>query len=146
MSTNILLCVQRTSPFYSFFESPSLYTPSQMVFFKDKFEAWVTLDVPDGARREEYAVEVNEQKKLVTCWIASEMGKVRLLTLSFIYCSCLLTLSDVSGLLEGTNSPIPLCWNPQSRWQTVDVRQASRSAFQCHICDGAPKLLHVSHN
>ena len=55
-----------------------------MVFFEDKFEAWVTLDGPDGARREEYAVEVNEQKKLVTCWIASEMGKVRLLTLSFI--------------------------------------------------------------
>ena len=62
-----------------------------MVFFEDKFEAWVTLDGPDGARREEYAVEVNEQKKLVTCWIASEMGKVRLLTLSFIYCSWLLT-------------------------------------------------------
>ena len=37
-----------------------------------------TLDRPDGAKREEYAVEVDEQRKLVTCWIASEVGKVRL--------------------------------------------------------------------
>jgi hypothetical protein len=55
-----------------------------MVFFQGQFEAWVTLDGPDGARREEYAVEVNEQEKLVTCWIASEIGKVRPLTLSFV--------------------------------------------------------------
>ncbi|KIJ98189.1 hypothetical protein K443DRAFT_680976 [Laccaria amethystina LaAM-08-1] len=46
-----------------------------MVFLQGQFEAWVTLDGPDGARREEYAVEVNEQEKLVTCWIASEIGK-----------------------------------------------------------------------
>jgi hypothetical protein len=79
-----------------------------MVFFQGQFEAWVTLDGPDGARREEYAVEVNEQEKLVTCWIASELGKVCFLTLSFIYCSCLMAFSDVSGQLEGSSSPIPL--------------------------------------
>ena len=79
-----------------------------MVFFQGQFEAWVTLDGPDGARREEYAVEVDEQEKLVTCWIASELGKVRLLTLSFIYCSYLMTFSDLPGLLEGSSSAIPL--------------------------------------
>lgn len=46
-----------------------------MVSFQGQFEAWVTLDGPDGARREEYAVEFNKQEKLVTCWIASELGK-----------------------------------------------------------------------
>ena len=76
-----LSCTLRS---HTLFEPTLLYPPSQMVFFQDQFEAWVTLDGDDGARREEYAVEVNEQKKLVTCWIASEMGKVRLLTLSFI--------------------------------------------------------------
>ena len=49
-----------------------------MVLFQGQFEAWIILDRPDGAKREEYAVEVDEQRKLVTCWIASEVGKVRL--------------------------------------------------------------------
>ena len=49
-----------------------------MVLFQGQFEAWITLDRLDGAKREEYAVEVDEQRKLVTCWIASEVGKVHL--------------------------------------------------------------------
>ncbi|EDR05901.1 uncharacterized protein LACBIDRAFT_329398 [Laccaria bicolor S238N-H82] len=61
-----------------------------MVLFQGQFEAWITLDRSDGAKREEYAIEVDEQRKLVTCWIASEVGKI--------------IFPDVSGLLEVFNA------------------------------------------
>jgi hypothetical protein len=38
-----------------------------------EFSAWVTIE---GVEAPEYAVEVSEDEKTVTCWIPSELGKV----------------------------------------------------------------------
>ena len=45
-----------------------------MLHWKE-FSAWVTID---GKEVVEYDVETSEDEKTVTCWIASELGKVSL--------------------------------------------------------------------
>jgi hypothetical protein len=37
------------------------------------FQAWVTVD---GVELDQYSVETSPDKKLITCWIACEQGKV----------------------------------------------------------------------
>ncbi|KAJ7680697.1 hypothetical protein DFH06DRAFT_939276, partial [Mycena polygramma] len=44
---------------------------STMLQWKE-FSAWISID---GREPEEYGVEVDEDEKTVTCWIASELGK-----------------------------------------------------------------------
>jgi hypothetical protein len=39
-----------------------------------EFSAWVSIE---GKVTEEYGVEISEDQKSVTCWIPSELGKVR---------------------------------------------------------------------
>lgn len=43
-----------------------------MLQFREFF-AWVSID---GVEAPEYGVEISEDQKSVTCWIASELGKV----------------------------------------------------------------------
>jgi hypothetical protein len=43
-----------------------------MLHWKE-FSAWVAID---GKETLEYDVEISEDQKTVTCWIASELGKV----------------------------------------------------------------------
>jgi hypothetical protein len=43
-----------------------------MLHWKE-FSAWVTIE---GVEAQEYAVEVSEDEKTVTCWTPSELGKV----------------------------------------------------------------------
>lgn len=38
-----------------------------------EFKAWITID---GKEAVEYDVQTSEDQKTVTCWIASELGKV----------------------------------------------------------------------
>ncbi|KAF8199960.1 hypothetical protein K438DRAFT_1966300 [Mycena galopus ATCC 62051] len=44
-----------------------------MLLWKDQFSAWVTIDGKDAI---EYDVQTSEDNKTVTCWIASELGKI----------------------------------------------------------------------
>lgn len=41
-------------------------------------EAWITIDGSE-AHATEYSVETYEENKTITCWIASEVGKVNTL-------------------------------------------------------------------
>jgi hypothetical protein len=50
-----------------------------MLQFREFF-AWVSID---GVEAPEYEVEISEDQKSVTCWIASELGKVVLITYCF---------------------------------------------------------------
>lgn len=43
------------------------------------FSAWITID---GVEATEYDVVTSDDKKTVTCWIASELGKVRTILLT----------------------------------------------------------------
>ncbi|KAJ7162060.1 hypothetical protein C8R46DRAFT_342870 [Mycena filopes] len=52
-------------------DSEFYFTTSEMLQFRE-FSAWITID---GQQTPEYAVEVSEDKRTVTCWIASELGK-----------------------------------------------------------------------
>ena len=45
-----------------------------------EYEAWL---VVENAEVEHYGIDVNEETKVATCWIASTAGKVVYLTLSF---------------------------------------------------------------
>lgn len=45
---------------------------TQMLQYKE-FSAWITIE---GTEAKEFSIEVSEDEKKVTCWIASEVGKV----------------------------------------------------------------------
>lgn len=45
-----------------------------MVTFKG-LEAWITIDGSE-AHATEYSVETDDEENTITCWIASEVGKV----------------------------------------------------------------------
>ncbi|KAF9260070.1 hypothetical protein L218DRAFT_963008 [Marasmius fiardii PR-910] len=43
-----------------------------MIALDDNFSAWITID---GQALQEYGVDVSQEARTVTCWIASELGK-----------------------------------------------------------------------
>ncbi|KAJ7680831.1 hypothetical protein DFH06DRAFT_1315564 [Mycena polygramma] len=74
----------------------------------EKFNAWITID---GEPAEEYDVETSEDQKTVTCWIASQLGKLifkptdSYLQKFSVHCTVPSLPSDVAGYvtMDGTD-------------------------------------------
>ncbi|KAJ7162089.1 hypothetical protein C8R46DRAFT_1222224 [Mycena filopes] len=111
-----------------------------MLQFKE-FSAYITID---GQPAPEYAVEVSEDERTVTCWIASELGKVRF-SVDWRTTSCGPAHLKDLGVIHLTISACQITGRPinpkQFELSKLKVHERSKTAVTQHITLAEPKLL-----